>query len=134
MQIRWAVGLVLVAALAGCGESAEAKYARALQVYNAELELRQRASEAYQATYNPKAAAYLDRKLALRMEKERKETGDTIAAFVQTDEERKAEIAEMEKVVLADPEVKRAEAQLAEAERRLDYAAKLVRECEAARH
>jgi hypothetical protein len=45
MQIRWAVGLVLVAALAGCGESAEAKYARALAVFNQEVELQERAQD-----------------------------------------------------------------------------------------
>jgi hypothetical protein len=40
MQIRWAVGLVLVAALCGCArEDHEAQYLRALQTYSLEQEM-----------------------------------------------------------------------------------------------
>jgi hypothetical protein len=45
MQIRWAVAVVLLAALAGCGESPEQKYARALVVWNQEIEALDRAEE-----------------------------------------------------------------------------------------
>jgi hypothetical protein len=140
MQIRWAVGVVLVAALAGCGESAEAKYARALQVYNAELELRDRAERHYEDT-RKRTFDFLSRKMDADRKAAKASTppgDDLLEAFNERKpdafiHEAEADAAELTKATTANPQVKLAADELAAAERRLEYAAKLLKECEATR-
>ncbi len=149
---------VLFIVLASCGESpdvkaaklkadqeasrdrAEQEYARALQVYNTELELYDRANRVYQAT---------DREVSDFFTGQMRRERDQLAASAPPGEDLldvfkekaspseneaslRAEAAEIRKRVTTDPRVKLATEERAAAARRLEHAANKLKELEAA--